>query len=79
MGKLDGLNSGPTGRIMETLFDILERPHNYTLSHEQFMTLLTICYHKDKKGLSLDEFCDYCLFSYGGTLADALVDFLNNQ
>ena len=57
---------------------MIDCPHNSDTT-DRFNTLLELCYHMDKRGLSLDEFVDRCLNSYGGTVAGALVDYLYNK
>ena len=57
---------------------ISEFPHN-TDCGDKFITLVTLAYHQDKTGLSLEEFVEQCLYRYGGTVAGAMIDYLNNK
>ena len=57
---------------------ITRHPHNSDTS-DRFMSLIELCYHMDTRGLSLNEFVQDCLYSYGGTIAGAMVDYLRNH
>lgn len=53
-------------------------PHNTDCS-DKFMLLVELAYNKDTRGLSIEEFIDGCLAAYGGTVAAAMIDYLNNN
>lgn len=64
---------------MKDFAEFLEKyPHNSDTT-DRFMMLVSICYRMDKKGLSLEEFVQECLDNYGGTVAGAMVEYLNNR
>ena len=55
-----------------------EHPHNTDCS-DKFALLLLIAYRMDKEGLSLEEFVESCLGSYGGTVAEAMIEYIYNH
>ena len=64
---------------MKDLATFMEaHPHN-TDCGDKFKTLVFLAYSKDTKGYSLEEFIDKCLYRYGGTIAGAMIDYLNNK
>ena len=57
---------------------ISKYPHNTDCS-DKFGLLVSLAYRKDKTGKSLEEFVDWCASMYGGTIAAAMIDYLNNH
>jgi hypothetical protein len=70
---------GKKKKMKTDLMTFLEKyPHN-TDTADRFMSLVKYCYDQDSRGFSLDEFVQFCLDSYGGTIAGAMVDYLRNK
>ena len=57
---------------------IKKYPHN-TNCTDRFMKLVELAYQKDTKGRSLEEFCQDCLDRFGGTIAGAMIDYLDSK
>jgi len=65
--------------MIEDLASFMEKhPHN-TYCSDKFYSLVYLAYQNDKTGKTLEEFVEYCLSLYGGTIAGAMIDYLINN
>jgi hypothetical protein len=55
-----------------------DHPHN-TNCGDRFGLLFEMAYQCEEKGLSPEAFAQYCLDVFGGTLASALIDYLDSN
>ena len=62
-----------------TLKEYLEKfPHN-TDCGSKFDEFLEFVYNKRKHDCTIEEFVEFCLYLYGGTVTGALIDYLRNS
>jgi hypothetical protein len=70
------------GEEMDEEMDVveeLENPRNLLIDKEHFYKLLQVIQAVHKSSMSTGAICHKAIYSYGGTLTEALIDFLYNK
>ena len=58
---------------------IQEHPYNCTIDKRYLYRLITCCYQVKEIDITPEQLVNQCLARYGGTVAEALIDYLYNK